>query len=73
MPTPFERPTLTPEEIKSLERASRRIFMLSRKDQVNTLLAALVENARLAKEVNIHRAARGYELLPTYEPEVITK
>lgn len=63
----YQRPEL---EEKDLIQARMDVAKLVRKyyrsrDQIIELLA--IENVRLVKEVNEHRAARGIEPLPTFE------
>lgn len=68
-PQPYKRPILSEETKKRLVMAAHRINSI--KDQqvrLAYILAMVAENGQLVAEVNIHRAARGFELLPVYDP-----
>lgn len=60
------RPTLTQAEEKALLKVVAGFFTYRRQDQIKVLSLLLVENAILTKEVNEHRAVRGFDLLPVY-------
>ncbi len=69
-PEKYERPEVTEDEKEKLTRHARR--MAAVKDdrlRLAYFVAICVENARLVREVNEHRAARGYEPLPVYDPD----
>jgi hypothetical protein len=66
---PYTRPELTADEKRMLALTAHQINMLHDMRKRLAYIGALVaENARLTKEVNEHRAARGFELLPTFDP-----
>lgn len=64
----YTRPELTPEEILKAQKDARTYF---RKFGYQNVLLALgsvfLENRRLVKEINEHRAARGIAPLETFE------
>lgn len=69
-PAAYPRPDLEPGEMEKYSRVARKVNSIP--DQMMRLIyvaAMISENVRLTKEVNEHRAARGLELLPTYDPE----
>jgi hypothetical protein len=63
----FIRPEITREEEMKMARLAIAIFrgFGSRREIIMTIL---FENIRLTKEVNLHRAKLGYELLKVYDP-----
>lgn len=68
MTTPYTRPELTKEEHAAANKDAQAVF---RKHGINGVGIALImlcmENRRLVKEINEHRAARGIDPLPTFE------
>jgi len=63
---PYNRPTLTQEDFKEVSVLAQKLSMLAHlptklREAFETIL---IENSRLAKECNEHRAARGFEPLP---------
>jgi hypothetical protein len=69
-PENYPRPALSNEEEQKYVRVALKLNSI--RDQRLRLLymsTMIYENARLLKEVNEHRAARGLELLPSYDPE----
>jgi hypothetical protein len=66
--TTYIRPRLTQTEEALLIIAVREFFSMHRPQQIEMISRLMVENALLTREVNEHRAARGFEPLPTYIP-----
>ena len=68
LPTPYQRPELTAEDRTQAEQYAAQVFRRYGIGKVTLMIAALaLENIRLVKEINEHRAARGIEPLPTFE------
>lgn len=68
--TPYTRPELTDQDRADAHTYAANIFKRHGIRNVTLMLAALcLENIRLLKEVNDHRAARGYEPLPAITNE----
>jgi hypothetical protein len=66
--TPYTRPELTAEDTKRAEEYAAKVFRRYGITKVVIMVAALaLENVRLLKEINEHRAARGIEPLPMFE------
>jgi hypothetical protein len=66
---PYPRPELSAEEQSDLAMVAHQINMLHDARKRLAYIAALVaENARLSREINQHRAARGFAPLPTFDP-----
>lgn len=66
--TTYTRPELTEEDRKQAEAAAKKLIRKYGYNNLPKMLAALcIENVRLTKEVNEHRAARGVDPLETYE------
>lgn len=66
--TDYIRPNLTTKEQYDAEKDAKELirkYGMSNAIKIITLLA--VENVRLTKEINEHRAARGIDPLPTYK------
>ena len=64
-PQTYQRQELTTEEKERLSKyISKFVFHKSRREIIFAMAALCAENAKLTKEVNDHRAARGFELLP---------
>lgn len=66
--TPYPRPELTEKDIDQAEtdaRALLRRYGFNNAIKIIGILAA--ESVRLLKEVNEHRAARGYDQLPSFK------
>lgn len=66
--TDYQRPELTEQETAVLMSAVVKILFSQRKAQIKIISHLLIENALLTQEVNNHRAALGYDPLPTYSP-----
>lgn len=65
---PYQRPELTPEEKElAAENAEKLIRKYGYTNLVKMLGMLALENARLVKEIQEHRAARGFEPLPTFK------
>ena len=65
MPEQFIRPEITAEEATRIKMAAQKIVKVQRALDIAIALVALMgQNLKLTKEVNLHRAARGFELLP---------
>jgi len=65
---PYNRPELTSEDMKKAEEDARKLVKKYGYSNLPKMLAALcVENVRLTKECQEHRAARGLEPLPIFE------
>lgn len=64
----YQRPELSQEEKEKLRKAATRLAAI-RDDRVQLayILAVCIENARLLKECNDHRAARGYAPLHVHD------
>lgn len=66
--TEYERPNLTEEDLKQAREDAHKLI---RKYGMGNLLAMLtmlvIENVKLTKEIQEHRAARGIAPLPTFE------
>lgn len=68
LPAEYVRPELTDEDRKQAEQYASKVFRRYGISKVTVMIAALcLENIRLLKEVNEHRAARGIDPLPTFE------
>lgn len=66
--TDYTRPELTDDEITQAQDDARRLIRKYGMLQAVKIIALLaIENVKLSKEVNEHRAARGIEPLKTYE------
>ena len=66
--TDYIRPELTPEEYKLAEALAEKMIRKFGLSSILKMLAImLIENVRLTKEVNEHRAARGIAPLETFE------
>jgi len=66
--TPYTRPELTAEDREQAEEYAGKMIRRYGMGRVLVMVAALcLENVRLVKEVNEHRAARGIDPLPTFE------
>ena len=64
----YTRPELTPEEQHQCNLDAKALIRKYGMGKVFVIIGALViENVRLTKEINEHRAARGIEPLPTYK------
>lgn len=64
----YQRPELTDEDKKQAEADAQKLIRKYGIANLPKMLAALaVENVRLVKEINQHRAARGIDPLPTFE------
>lgn len=62
----YTRPQLTEEDKKRAELDARKLVRKWGYGNLPKMLAALcLENVRLVKEINEHRAARGIQPLPT--------
>ena len=60
---------LPEEEARRIVSHIRRLVpRMSHTDMISFILAISLENARLAQEINIHRAARGIEPMKIYIP-----
>ena len=55
---------------KAATTAFRFVSSKSRTELTGTLLTLMLENMRLVSEVNDHRRIRGFEPLPTHDPEI---
>ena len=67
----YQRPELTQSETALLMHAVRKFFEMRRPQQIELVSRLMVENSLLTHEVNDHRAARGFDPLPTYSPKGI--
>ncbi len=66
--TNYERPELSKEEQHQLLLIALKICDLhNRNHRLAYIINLLTENQRLMVEVNEHRQARGFELLPTVD------
>ena len=66
--TPYPRPELTEADNAQAAADARTLIRKYGMNNAMKIIAALaLENVRLAKEVNEHRAARGFEPLPTFK------
>lgn len=64
----YTRPELTDEDRTQAEQYASKVFRRYGIGKVAVMIAALcLENIRLLKEVNEHRAARGIAPLSTFE------
>lgn len=64
----YIRPELSKDEQGELYQIARKITDLyNRQRRLTYILMLLLENAQLTKEVNEHRAARGFDLLPVVD------
>ncbi len=64
----YQRPELTDEDKRKAEVEAKRLIQQHGYNNLPKMLALLcVENVRLVKEINEHRAARGIDPLPVYE------
>jgi hypothetical protein len=64
----YTRPELTEADKKQAELDAMKLIRKWGYSNLPKMLAALcLENVRLVKEINEHRAARGIDPLPTYE------
>lgn len=64
----YTRPELSDEQKKQAMKDAQTLIRNYGMSKVPLMVAALcMENARLVKEVNDHRAARGIDPLPTFE------
>jgi hypothetical protein len=65
----YQRPEVSEADQKLNARLAVEFVTRKRKpDLIGIIVAMLCENQRLVAEVNEHRAVRGFELLPTYDP-----
>ena len=65
---PYTRPELDAKDREQAENYARATFRKYGVGKVVVMVASLcLENVRLLKEVNEHRAARGIDPLPVYE------
>lgn len=68
MTTPYTRPELDEKELDQAQADARALIRKYGMNNAIKIIALLaVENSRLTKEVNEHRAARGFEPLPTFK------
>jgi len=68
MTTPYTRPELTKDEYRKAQEGSGKLFRkYGIRNVGNMVLALCIENMRLTKEINEHRAARDIEPLQTFE------
>lgn len=66
--TPYQRPELTEEDKQTAAEDVKKLMRKYGMGNVPKIIGALVlENIRLVKEIQEHRAARGIEPLKTYE------
>ena len=64
----YTRPELSDAEKKQAMKDAATLIRKYGMNKIPLMVAALcMENVRLAKEVNEHRAARGIDPLPTFE------
>jgi hypothetical protein len=64
----YTRPEITAEDKATAERDSKALVKKYGYNNLPKILASLaVENVRLVKEINEHRAARGIDPLPVFE------
>jgi uncharacterized protein YbaA (DUF1428 family) len=63
--TEYTRPVLDPEDLKSVNFWVGKL--MAGKSASQALRLTVMENIRLTKEVNDHRAARGFKPLPTFK------
>jgi phosphopantetheine adenylyltransferase len=64
----YNRPELTDDDKKKAEADAMRLVKKYGFNNLPKMLAALcIENVRLTKEINEHRAARGIDPLETFE------
>lgn len=67
----YDRLEPTPEDVNKFATTARRIVSQKTLIQVAAIMLELMkENARLTAEVNDHRAARGFELLPVHDATI---
>lgn len=65
---PYQRPELEEKDIIQARMDAASLIRKYGMSKVMQMLNALiVENVRLTKEIQDHRAARGFEPLPTFE------
>lgn len=69
-PPSYPRPEVTTEEKEKIAKAARKLAAI-KDDRLRLayVIAVCLENARLVREVNEHRQARGFEPLPVYDPD----
>lgn len=70
--TPFTRPDLTPDE-SAKATAYAKIIVYAQADKhlkLRMVESIMIENMRLLKECNQHRAAAGLDQLPVKEPKL---
>lgn len=69
-PPSYPRPEVTTEEKEKISKAARKLAAI-KDDRLRLayVIAVCLENARLVREVNEHRQARGFEPLPVYDPD----
>jgi len=66
----YPRPELSQDEANRYVKAAARLNSLNdQRIRLSYIIGLVIENARLLREVNEHRAARGYDPLPVYEPK----
>jgi transcriptional accessory protein Tex/SPT6 len=66
--TNYSRPELTKDEQAELYQIARKINNIyNLQNRRNYILTLLLENAQLTKEVNEHRAAGDFDLLPVVD------
>jgi hypothetical protein len=66
--TDYTRPELTKDEYRRAQDDAGKLFRkYGMRNVGNMLLALCIENMRLVKEINEHRAVRDIEPLPTFE------
>jgi len=67
-PTTYTRPELTKDDSRDAMDRARKLIVKYGVSNFGKIIAALcVENVRLVKEIQEHRAARGIDPLETYE------
>jgi hypothetical protein len=67
-PKPYQRPELEEKDIiQARMDAAKLIRKYGMSKTMQMLNALIVENVRLTKEIQEHRAARGFESLPTFK------
>lgn len=66
----YPRPEPTEKEKVHFARLIHAILRSPRKTQIEIIAQLMLENNSLVKEVNDHRAARGYDPLPVYQPKI---
>lgn len=66
----YPRPELSQDETTRYQKAAARLNSLNdQRIRLSYIIGLVIENARLLREVNEHRAARGFDPLPVYEPK----